>query len=143
MNSHTLPDDWADHALDEPGILLGVSDLALTHADRIHGGLLLLLTDDRLRLQVPFMVDDIPRGADRQEKEDFARTMATTLSGPCPTGGIAVVVARRGSLRPTRGDQVWAEIVQAACARAGLVFLGCVVATPGGVALLDDSAAAA
>lgn len=95
--------------------------------------LLLLLTDDRARLQHALGVDDVPDDPPQDERIHALTPMLCELGGSQLCCGVLLAIGRYGDPTPRGGDFGWHDAVHQAAATASLDCHGAYVVTPFGV----------
>ena len=126
-----------------PAELATLVDAVIDLQDREAGCVLALVTDRHDDLVAPVIVDEIPVDADPDDLARLVAHLADIASHLDSQAGLALGVGRPGAARMESGDELWSPALASACAESGVHGLGVAIATPQGVLLADDDAAAA
>lgn len=138
MSFDDLPGNWSELPLDTPGLAADVADLFVSVRERDEGCLALLLTDSRLRMTQPCIVNEVTDEAlEPEEFAGFLLQLGRRLYEEGPDGrgagetlGVVFVRGRPGSVLLTDRDRRWHQVVVDACRRSGLTLVGAFLATP-------------
>ena len=129
MSFDDLPPDWPTRSLADEAFAADVLDLCVSDADRMTGGLSVLLCRADGSLSQPVFVGEIPHETGLREAVSAVALSCVSLVG---VGGVVIgIVRRRGGVedRDRRVHQHCLEV----CRRAGLDLHGTFVVTPGGI----------
>lgn len=131
MTFDDLPHDWDSHPLTDASLRCDVVDLFVKDADRLRGGLGVLLCDADGMLLQPIMIEGMNAHAN---EPDIRATLAFLqhLQADGTLTGVLALARPRGS----HDDDVarfWARIAADECQQAAIGLLGFYIATPEGV----------
>ena len=131
MSFDTLPENWGELPLDDPGLAADVADLVVGDADR-HGGCVgILLTHPDLRLAQPCVVNEI---GDTMAPEEFGPYLAQLCRLVAESGGAVLFVrGRPGSVLLTDTDRRWHQVAVDTCREQGVRLVGAYLATSSAV----------
>ena len=135
-----LPEGWQKRPLTDPRLVADVLDLVVSDADRLAGGLAVLLCDERGRLVQPGVISELDFDSSEAERSQMLSIFVTTLAPHFES--ILFALARADGLSITADDQSWARAVQHAC-RGEVRLLGFHLVTRDGSRLLPGTCTAA
>jgi hypothetical protein len=136
MTSADLPSDWARRPVTDPAVFAGVIDLISAPAHRARGAVHLLITQPDGRMLHPVTIDEAPPGSPGPGATTTWQRLLQELASQ-GARHLVIVVSRPRPARRSPDDDALLTLLTGAAAGAGLDLLGCAVATPDGVVVLD------